>query len=331
MLGPEPRSEPKSGLRSVVCRSSTTSDVFDDWYVPGTPLERFIGDVTVEQIEDRGRGVVATETIQPGELLMLVKPIAWKTALAGVDLGATELTNHILTQKKEVLQSRWIKELLYDGTAASLRQTPDLSKGEKESDEASPASTTSPMAAGLQDNVPELQLSKREMDFAAAQKAAAEKAAADPQDNVPELQLSKREMAFAAAQKAAAEKAAAAPQDSVPKPQLTNWEMAFAAVEKDAAGPQDSVPKPQRTKREMALAAAQKAAVAKPNGLKARVRGPAPGTVAAQKLLSQRIRKLVSFNSYGEDEDDLAAAHLREEDAVAHVGLWGEFAMLNHR
>lgn len=43
-----------------------------------------------------------------------------------------------------------------------------------------------------------------------------------------------------------------------------------------------------------------------------------------------KILKLVNYNCYGDNHEDLAAAEARGETARGHVGLWPAFAMLNH-
>eukprot|EP00798_Chlamydomonas_sp_ICE-L_P017504 gene17504-23816_t len=48
------------------------------------------------------------------------------------------------------------------------------------------------------------------------------------------------------------------------------------------------------------------------------------------KVRSQ-VSDVVTFNCYGDVHDDLAAAHLRGDRPHPHIGLWGEFSMLNHR
>ncbi|GFR47403.1 hypothetical protein Agub_g9120 [Astrephomene gubernaculifera] len=43
-----------------------------------------------------------------------------------------------------------------------------------------------------------------------------------------------------------------------------------------------------------------------------------------------RLAKIVKFNCFGDDAEDLAASACRGEEPRGHIGLWPEFALLNH-
>ncbi|EFJ50256.1 hypothetical protein VOLCADRAFT_104069 [Volvox carteri f. nagariensis] len=43
-----------------------------------------------------------------------------------------------------------------------------------------------------------------------------------------------------------------------------------------------------------------------------------------------RLAKVVKFNCFGDDAEDLAACECRGEQPRGHIGLWPEFALLNH-
>ncbi|KAG2441895.1 hypothetical protein HXX76_003502 [Chlamydomonas incerta] len=47
-------------------------------------------------------------------------------------------------------------------------------------------------------------------------------------------------------------------------------------------------------------------------------------------LTSEELQKLVAFNSWGNSYSDLGAAPLRKEHSEAVIGVWPEFALLNH-
>ncbi|KAG2452349.1 hypothetical protein HYH02_003373 [Chlamydomonas schloesseri] len=65
--------------------------------------------------------------------------------------------------------------------------------------------------------------------------------------------------------------------------------------------------------------------------------GPAVGGAAEGAELplpdrreQTRLAKVVKFNCFGDDAEDLAACAARGEEPRGHIGLWPEFAMLNH-
>lgn len=57
---------------------------------------------------------------------------------------------------------------------------------------------------------------------------------------------------------------------------------------------------------------------------------PAAPLYATAPLSEQQLDDLVSAAAYGEAYEDLAAAELREQPPESYLGLWPEFALLNH-
>eukprot|EP00955_Chlamydomonas_euryale_P050187 354470-Chlamydomonas_euryale.AAC.55 len=57
----------------------------------------------------------------------------------------------------------------------------------------------------------------------------------------------------------------------------------------------------------------------------------APGRSTVANSNSRRLEAVVKFNAYGHEHRDLAACEARQEDDSAYVGLWPEYALLNHR
>uniref|UniRef100_A0A7R9VHC9 SET domain-containing protein n=1 Tax=Chlamydomonas euryale TaxID=1486919 RepID=A0A7R9VHC9_9CHLO len=56
----------------------------------------------------------------------------------------------------------------------------------------------------------------------------------------------------------------------------------------------------------------------------------APGRSTVANSNSRRLEAVVKFNAYGHEHRDLAACEARQEDDSAYVGLWPEYALLNH-
>ena len=52
--------------------------------------------------------------------------------------------------------------------------------------------------------------------------------------------------------------------------------------------------------------------------------------VEQEELSQERIRRIVELNCFGEDYSDPAASACRGEVPCSFVGLWPEFALLNH-
>eukprot|EP00877_Chromochloris_zofingiensis_P014428 jgi/Chrzof1/9239/Cz03g40310.t1 len=48
------------------------------------------------------------------------------------------------------------------------------------------------------------------------------------------------------------------------------------------------------------------------------------------KRHAKRVAKVVSYNAYGDDHDDLAACAVMGQPPSGHVGVWPQFALLNH-
>ena len=59
-------------------------------------------------------------------------------------------------------------------------------------------------------------------------------------------------------------------------------------------------------------------------------KGSTKAAAAAAKATEKHLKKIVAFNAYGEPHSDYAVARLLQQGTGGFVGLWPEFAMLNH-
>eukprot|EP00877_Chromochloris_zofingiensis_P013872 jgi/Chrzof1/8739/Cz03g22170.t1 len=84
--------------------------------------QRQIGGVDIQPLKGRGRGVVATQQLQAGDLLMVLEPLgSMLTGPVGQELQPSDLEQH-LNQQTLTQGDRYRLSLLYDGTAASMKQ-----------------------------------------------------------------------------------------------------------------------------------------------------------------------------------------------------------------
>jgi hypothetical protein len=154
------------------------SPSFDGWYSPCAPsLTRFIGPVKVVSLEGKGRGLIASSDLMPGDLILVVPPLAFLKGLDGQRPDAELLIDSIL--ENGLHKSPWLRDsLLYDGSEASLIATPDLSLPLKAAEATTSANETTKVKKLLTSK-------KKSAGFGAKVKAAVEGKKASETSDLP--------------------------------------------------------------------------------------------------------------------------------------------------
>ncbi|GAX75002.1 hypothetical protein CEUSTIGMA_g2448.t1 [Chlamydomonas eustigma] len=116
----------------TVLRATDAQDpqtlTYDHWYSPTCPpLKRYVGRVEVKVLEGKGRGVVATQDLAQGDLIMVSEPLAILRDPDGQRPDGEALVDAILEQGTH--KNRWFEEFLYDGTPKSTKSIPDFREG----------------------------------------------------------------------------------------------------------------------------------------------------------------------------------------------------------
>ncbi len=125
----------RQNRKPFICTSAQSTDAaspgspnsFDGWYQPNRgPLEPHFGHVKIVSLDGRGRGVIATSLLQPGDLVMVARPVTISNGKPGADrLDGDALVDHLLEGDRAVLQSRWFSEFLFDGSTKAVWPVPD--------------------------------------------------------------------------------------------------------------------------------------------------------------------------------------------------------------
>ncbi len=130
----------------------------DDWYSTSPPpLKRTIKDVEVKSLEGKGRGVVATADLAPGDLIMLCEPLVFMRGVDGQRPDAEGLVDMALEQGTYSGRCaaehrydgdgfiflippafrRWFRDFLYDGSERSTSSLPEFTNVQSFDDSAS--------------------------------------------------------------------------------------------------------------------------------------------------------------------------------------------------
>lgn len=238
----------------------------------------------------KGRGVVATRDIAIGEAVLCTPPAAIIHSKHQQRPFAELVVDKVIDE--QLYTSRWF-DVLYDGSIKSTKLVPEL----RPSDAADVAAASDAHDKEARSSVPEPILASSSgvvEGTLGAKKSAAAGSKARPKTS-----------GFAPKAAPAAGKGGGSLRERL----LKKAGAAEAAAEPSAAG--SSSPPP--------------TAGGAGGG------GAAGGSAAAlDKQSTRRLAKLVKFNCFGDDAGDLAACASRGEAPTGHVGLWPEFALLNH-
>ncbi|KAG1662897.1 hypothetical protein FOA52_009680 [Chlamydomonas sp. UWO 241] len=244
-----------------------------------------MGPIKVVELEGKGRGVVATADMAPGDLIMVSDALACLRAPEGARPDGGDLTDEVL--RLRVHTSEWFK-YLYDGSCCcsevSTRAVPDLTRW-RELAAVAPAPTA-------------------KEDGGVVASSSGDAPAGTEQQQQQQQAQARPAVGSAAAQLLARKKKASSCAEPATQKAAAGASKGFGARVRGAAG----------------RGAGAGAAGAVGSGL------PGGATMAE----ARRASKVVNLNCFGDAHGDRAAAALRGEPVSAHIGVWPEFAMLNH-
>ncbi|KXZ47298.1 hypothetical protein GPECTOR_36g24 [Gonium pectorale] len=223
-------------------------------------------------LEGKGRGVIATRDMAPGDVVLATAPLAFVASPHRQRPSGELVVDQILDRR--LYGSKWFS-VLYDGSARSSKAQFGLAPGT--APEPSPSGDSTGVGADA------------------------------PRSAQP------------------------------PEPVLASTSAPSAGAKGGAGGGATAAAATPKKKGFLASrAAARRSKGAAPAGDVAAAVDSAEGRAAAQTLPlpdrreQTRLAKIVKFNCFGDDAEDLAAAACRGEEPRGHIGLWPEFALLNH-